>query len=84
LNTAWKPGLLPENRDLHRRALQQALATRHIVMHALVVTTGSAAKLALLLTTPASALLALPVAWKLVKQIMADIEKYKQIAKIPL
>lgn len=84
LSTTWKLGLPPENQDLHRRSLQQALATRHIVMHALVVTTSSAAKLALLLTTPASAVLALPVAWKLVKQIMADLEKYKQIAKIPL
>jgi hypothetical protein len=64
---------------MHQRSLSQALQARVIQIHALVVTTRSAAKLAVLLTNPAGAILALPVAWKLVEQLLADIDKYQQI-----
>jgi hypothetical protein len=84
LDTLWRPGLTTEQRELHRRSLHQALASRNILLHAVVVTVRSAAKLAVLLTTPGGALLALPVAWKFVKEIMADIEKYKLITQTPL
>jgi hypothetical protein len=84
LDTLWLPGLAPERRDLHRRSLHQALGSRNILLHATVVTVRSAAKLAVLLATPGGAVLAIPVAWKFVKEIMADIEKYKLIAETPL
>lgn len=84
LDTLWQPGLTPEQHELHRSSLRQALASRNILLHAVVVTLRSAAKLAVLLTTPGGALLAVPVAWKFVKEIMADIEKYKLIAETPL
>jgi hypothetical protein len=84
LDTLWHAGLTPEQRELHHRSLRQALASRNILLHAVVVTLRSAAKLAVLLTTPGGALLAVPVAWKFVKEIMADIEKYKLIAETPL
>ena len=84
LDTLWQPGLTPEQHELHRSSLRQALASRNILLHAVVVTLRSAAKLAVLLTTPGGALLVVPVAWKFVKEIMADIEKYKLIAETPL
>ncbi len=84
LDTLWHGGLTPEQRELHHRSLRQALASRNILLHAVVVTLRSAAKLAVLLTAPGGALLAVPVAWKFVKEIMADIEKYKLIAETPL
>lgn len=84
LDTLWSPGLTPERRDLHRRSLHQALVSRNILLHATVVTARSAGKLAVLLATPGGAVLAIPVAWKFVKAIMADIEKYKLIAETPL
>ena len=79
MQTSWQLDLDPDDYRLHRRALHQALATRNILVHACLVTTQSAAKLAVLLTNPAGALMALPVAWKLVQQILIDIEKYQEI-----
>lgn len=84
LDTLWQPGLTSEQHELHRSSLRQALASRNILLHAVVVTLRSAAKLAVLLTTPGGAVLAVPVAWKFVKEIMADIKKYKLIAETPL
>lgn len=83
LDMLWRTGLTPQAQELHQRSLSQALASRNILLHATVVTVRSAAKLAVLLTTPGGALLAIPVAWKFIKEIMADIEKYKLITQIP-
>ena len=80
MQTLWGQALNPEDYQLHQRALHQALATRNILVHACLVTTQSAAKLAVLLTNPAGSILALPVAWKLVRQILEDIEKYRAVA----
>ena len=84
LDMLWRSGLTPQAQELHQRSLSQALASRNILLHATVVTVRSAAKLAVLLTTPGGAVLAIPVAWKFIKEVMADIEKYKLIAKIPI
>jgi hypothetical protein len=79
MQTLWSEQASEDIYWMHQRSLSQALQSRAIQIHALVVTTQSAAKLALLLTNPAGAVLALPVAWKLVEQILADIDKYQQI-----
>lgn len=79
MQTLWSEQASEDIYWMHQHSLSQALQSRAIQIHALVVTTQSAAKLALLLTNPAGAILALPVAWKLVEQILADIEKYQQI-----
>lgn len=80
MQTVWGQSLTTEDYRLHQHALKQALATRNILVHACLMTTQSAAKLAVLLTNPAGSILALPVAWKLVRQILEDIEKYRAIA----
>lgn len=84
LDTSWKSGLKDEIHQLHKRSLYQALATRNLALHAVTITAKSAAKLAVLLATPGGAILALPVVWKYVKQILADVENYKEITKVPL
>ena len=84
LDTSWKSGLKDEIHQLHKSSLNQALATRNLVLHAVTITTKSAAKLAVLLATPGGAILALPVAWKFIKQILADVQKYKELTKIPI
>lgn len=84
LDMLWRSGLAPQAQELHQLSLSQALASRNILLHAAVVTVRSAAKLAVLLTTPGGAVLAIPVAWKFIKEVMADIEKYKLIAQIPI
>lgn len=80
MHNVWDEWVEPEVYGMHQQAVYQALMTRNIMVHACVVTTQSAAKLAVLLTNPASAILALPVAWKLVDQIMKDVEKYRKIS----
>jgi hypothetical protein len=84
LDTNWATGLEAEVYQLHKRSLKQALGTRNIALHAVTITAQSAAKLTVLLAAPGGALLALPVAWKFVKQILADIQKYKDLTQVPL
>jgi hypothetical protein len=84
MDTSWKSGLKDEVHQLHKSSLNQALATRNLVLHAVTITAKSAAKLAVLLATPGGAILALPVAWKFIKQILADVNKYKELTKIPI
>ncbi len=84
LDTSWVAGLEEEVYQLHKRSLHQALATRNIALHAITITASSALKLSVLIATPGGGLLALPMVWKYVKQIMADIQKYKEILKVPL
>ena len=81
MHNVWDEWVEPSSYGMHKRAVNQALVTRNIVVHASVVTTQSAAKLAVLLTNPASAILAIPVAWKLVNQLMKDVEKYRKITE---
>jgi hypothetical protein len=76
-NTAWGHGLGGGLYQRHRRSLAQALASRNLLLHALVTTAQSAAKLGVLLATPGGALLALPLAWKFVNQVLADVEKIR-------
>lgn len=84
LDTNWASSAAAEVYQLHQRSLNQALATRNIALHAVTITTQSAVKLAVLLAAPGGALLALPVAWKFVKGILADIQKYKDLTRAPL
>jgi hypothetical protein len=84
LDTNWASSAAAEVYQLHQRSLNQALVTRNIALHAVTITTQSAVKLAVLLAAPGGALLALPVAWKFVKSILADIQKYKDLTRAPL
>jgi hypothetical protein len=84
LDTNWASGLKEEIYQLHKRSLIQALATRNIALHAVTITAHSALKLSVLLATPGGGLLALPLVWKYVKQIMADVQRYKEITKVPI
>jgi hypothetical protein len=82
--TVWGGGLKVREYQNHVRSLEQALASRNIILHAVIVTVQSAAKLAVLLATPGGAVLALPLVWKFVKQILADVERYQNLQNRPL
>jgi hypothetical protein len=84
LDTNWASELKEEIYQLHKRSLTQALATRNIALHAVTITAHSALKLSVLLATPGGGLLALPLVWKYVKQIMADVQRYKEITRVPI
>jgi hypothetical protein len=78
---AWQEQVEADSYGLHQQSVRQAMASRNILIHACIATTQSAARLAVLLTNPAGAILALPVAWKLVNQILKDVEKYREMIK---
>jgi len=78
-DTAWEAESNALEYQDHQRSLSQALASRNIILHAILVTVQSAAKLAALLATPGGVLLALPLAWRFVNQILADVEKIQNL-----
>ncbi len=78
LNTAWGAAAGAETRALHRRSLALALAARLAWVRLFVVTTQGAARLAVLLSTPGGAVLALPAAWTFVNRVLADLSQYRK------
>lgn len=78
LATSWGSGLDLQLRDLHRRSLAQALASRNALLRMLAITTQGALKLSVLIAAPGGALLALPVAWKYANQVLAQLDQYRQ------
>jgi hypothetical protein len=81
--TAWEANLYPAQQVLHQRNLTVALAGRLVLLRTLVITLQGAAKIAVLLGTTSGigSVLTLPIAWKYVSQILAEIEKYKTVVE---
>jgi hypothetical protein len=79
MNTVWGEGITPEHYHLHYRSLALALASRATLLRAFITATQGAMKLAILLTTPGGAVLALPAAWQFVNQVLADLGKYQSL-----
>jgi hypothetical protein len=80
-NTLWSAETTPGQRQLHRRALTAAVKSRLLRIRIFSTVTGGAAKLALLFTTPAGAVLALPAAWKFVNEILKEIKAYQTLSQ---
>ncbi len=74
----WLTGADATHLVLHQRALTIALASRRILMQTLVVVAQSAVKLSALLAAPGSLVLALPVAWKFICQVLAGDGEHPQ------
>lgn len=81
LGTAWQLATTAELFDLHRRALRLALAARLTMLRTLIVVTQGAVKLSALIAAPGGALLALPVAWKYVNQVLLELKNYAEISR---
>jgi hypothetical protein len=80
MDTFWEQPGLPDAFELHRRSLALAVASRFALVRMFFVVTQGAVKLSALLTTPAGAALALPVAWRFVNQVRSEIQQYKQLS----
>ncbi len=80
-NTVWLEQASAEQLSAHQRALQVAVKSRALRLRMFVTVTGGAAKLSLLLTTPAGAVLALPAAWKYVTEILQQIKSYQTLTQ---
>jgi hypothetical protein len=79
MRTAWGAGFGPDYLALHQRALTLALASRQTLLRTLVIAVQGAAKIAALLTIPGGQILALPIAWKYVSQVLAEVNKYREL-----
>jgi hypothetical protein len=79
--TVWLEGLGAGQVVLHQRSLQVTVKTRALRMRMFSTVTGGAAKLSVLLTTPAGALLALPAAWKYVTEILELLKTQRNLTQ---
>lgn len=82
--TVWKEGILPEEARLHNRTLGIATHSRALKMRMALTITGGAVKVAALMTNPAGPVLALPVVYRYVKQMLAQASELRQINPIPI
>ena len=80
VRTAWEAGVLVEQQALHRRAMRLALASRQTMLRTVIYTTQTAFQLTGLLAVPGGQIMALPVAWKYVNQILSEIKLHRAIA----
>jgi hypothetical protein len=80
--TVWKEGILQEQAGLHHRALGFATHSRALKMRMALTVTGGALKVAALMTNPAGPMLALPVVYRYVKQMLAQASELRQINPI--
>jgi hypothetical protein len=77
MDTLWGAGLSSGQFELHERSLQAALASRNTLLRTWLVTSQAAIKLSILVSTPGGAILALPAAWRLVNQILAQARQLR-------
>ena len=80
MRTAWEVDVGSDQQALHYRSLKLALASRQTMLRIIVIASEGAAKLSTLLTMPGGALLALPVAWKYIDEILTEINQYRAIS----
>jgi len=78
LRTVWPAGTGAEEQRLHERSVRLALATRAATVRIIAVVTAGAVTIVPLLTTPGSAILALPAIWKFIGRIRSELERPNQ------
>ncbi len=77
--TLWASDAPLEHLALHRRTLALTIASRNALMRTFMLTAQGAVKLSVLLATPGGAVLALPVAWKFINQVLAEAGQYLEL-----
>lgn len=82
MQSAWREGTGPEQIALHAKTLELACRSRLAMVRALTLASQGAVLLAglpALLATPGGVLLALPAAWKLIQQVLSEIEQQQRL-----
>ncbi len=69
-NSVWMDGVSVEQQRLHQRSLALALASRNKLLQTLTTTMQLALKISVSLSFPGGAILALPVVWKFINQVV--------------
>jgi hypothetical protein len=78
-DTVWPLALAPAQAALHQRSLRLAVRSRDSTLRLIVLTVQTAGKLSVLLATPGGVVLALPVAWRFINQVLAELGELKEI-----
>jgi hypothetical protein len=78
-DTLWPAVLATSQAALHQRSLRLAVRSRDSTLRVIVLTVQTASKLSVLLATPGGVLLALPVAWRFINQVLAELGDLKEI-----
>ena len=78
-NTTWAENIASEQVAMHQRALSIASQTRNLRLRMFVTVAGGTAKVAGLMTTPAGAVLALPVMYQYVSNILKQAKELQSI-----
>ena len=76
VNTIWRGGLTREEGLLHQRTLALALESRDTLVRTVMMATQCALKVSTFLSTPGGSILALPVAWQFIRQVLAESGEY--------
>ena len=80
-DTTWQAHAAPSQFALHRRSLALALASRDALLNTFVLTAQTVAKLSTLVAVPGGFVLALPVIWRFINNILKDYEAYEALKK---
>ena len=82
LRTAWAGGLRAEQAELHQRSLGVALSSRQTMLKTATLAVTGAAKIITMISTTGGVgtVLALPLAWKYINQILNEIKQHQHIA----
>lgn len=79
--TLGQAGLTAAQWAVHQHTLELAVRSRAALLRTLTLTVQSAVKIALVLTLPGGALLALPPAWKFIQEVLAGLDQRPQPAR---
>jgi hypothetical protein len=73
-NTFWVGGVNSQQMTLHQRSLKTAIETRSMRLRMVALVTSGAIRVSALLTTPGGQLMALPIAYKYIRAILAQVK----------
>jgi hypothetical protein len=73
-STFWIEGIQSEQMTLHQRSLKTAIETRSMRLRMVALVTSGAIRVSAMLATPGGQLMALPIAYKYIRAILAQIK----------
>jgi hypothetical protein len=79
-NNIWHSEITPEQTRAHQQSLNLAVNTRMMRLRTFTTVAAGAVKLSALLTTPTGAVMALPMAWKYVQTVLAQVREYRNLS----
>jgi hypothetical protein len=73
--TFWMAGINSQQMALHQRSLEIAIETRNMRLRMVALVTSGAIRVSAMLATPGGQLMALPIAYRYIRAILAQVKK---------